>query len=79
VNANLVVLLLNNSGYGEIKAAMQAVDVPPIGVDLHTPDFVALAMSYGWKARRFDYGIDTGTLAQTIQAARGPTLIELTV
>ena len=79
VGANLVVLLLNNSGYGEIKAAMQGVGVLPIGVDLHTPDFVALAVSYGWKAQRFDYGVDAGILAQALQASSGPTLIELTV
>ena len=79
VNANLVVLLLNNCGYGEIKAAMLAVDVPPIGVDLHTPDFVTLAVSYGWKAQRFDYDVDATTLAQAIHTASGPTLIELTV
>jgi acetolactate synthase-1/2/3 large subunit len=79
VGANLVVLLLNNSGYGEIKAAMQGAGVPPIGVDLHTPDFVALALSYGWKAQRFDYGVGAAILAQTIQIANGPTLIELTV
>jgi acetolactate synthase-1/2/3 large subunit len=79
VGANLVVLLLNNSGYGEIKGAMVAAKVTPVGVDLHTPDFVALAMSYGWKAQRFDYGIDATTLAQAIQAASCPTLIELTV
>ncbi len=77
--ANLVVLLLNNSGYGEIKAAMQGAGVPPIGVDLHTPDFVALAASYGWKAQRFDYGVEAATLARVIQNASGPTLIELTV
>jgi acetolactate synthase-1/2/3 large subunit len=79
VGANLVVLLLNNSGYGEIKAAMKGAGVEPIGVDLHTPDFVALALSYGWNAQRFDYGIDVARLAQTIHAASGPTLIELTV
>ena len=79
VGASLVVLLLNNSGYGEIKAAMQGAGVPPIGVDLHTPDFVALALSYGWKAQRFDYGVDAATLTQALQATTGPTLVELTV
>lgn len=79
VGAQLVVLLLNNSGYGEIKSAMLAASVEPVGVDLHTPDFVALAHSYGWKAEHFAYGVDAATLAQVIQAARGPTLIELTV
>ena len=79
VHANLVVLLLNNRGYGEIKAAMLAIDVEPVGVDLHTPDFVALARSYGWSAQRLDYGVATAALVQAIAAASGPTLIELTV
>ena len=79
VNANLVVLLLNNNGYGEIKSAMLAADVEPVGVDLHTPDFVALALSYGWKAQRFAYGVDASILAQAVSIASGPTLIELTV
>lgn len=79
LGAHLVVLLLNNGGYGEIKAAMQAAGVAPVGVDLHTPDFVALALSYGWSALRYPYGVEAATLAQAIQAASGPTLIELTV
>ena len=79
VNANLVVLLLNNSGYGEIKSAMLAAKVEPIGVDLHTPDFVALARSYGWATLRYPYGVEAAKLAQAIQNANGPTLIELTV
>jgi acetolactate synthase-1/2/3 large subunit len=79
VGANLVVLLLNNSGYGEIKSAMQAAGVEPVGVDLHTPDFVALALSYGWRAQRFAYGVEATTLAQAVSTASGPTLIELTV
>lgn len=79
VSAKLVVVLLNNCGYGEIKAAMLAAEVEPVGVDLHTPDFVTLAQSYGWNAARYEYGVDAATLAQAIQAVRGPTLIELTV
>ena len=46
-------ILLNNSGYGEIKRSMQAVAVAPLGVDLHTPDFLAIAKAYGWRAERF--------------------------
>jgi acetolactate synthase-1/2/3 large subunit len=79
LGSRLVVLLLNNHGYGEIKSAMLAANVEPMGVDLHTPDFVALARSYGWGTVRYPYGVDAATLAQAIQAASGPTLIELTV
>ncbi|MFM0341807.1 5-guanidino-2-oxopentanoate decarboxylase [Paraburkholderia fungorum] len=77
--ANLIVLLLNNGGYGEIKSAMLGRGVEPIGVDLHTPDFVAIAEAYGWSAERIDAG---APLAQTLAAAaqRGtPHLIELMV
>ena len=34
-------------GFGEIKSSMINRDVTPIGVDLHTPDFVSLAKAYG--------------------------------
>lgn len=79
MGTKLVVLLLNNSGYGEIKSAMLAAQVEPLGVDLHTPDFVVLAQSYGWTAQRFAYGVEAGILAQAVSNASGPTLIELTV
>lgn len=58
---------------------MQAAQVDPVGVDLHTPDFIALAQSYGWNALRYDYGVEPATLAHAIAAASGPTLIELVV
>ncbi len=77
--ARLIVLLLNNGGYGEIKSAMLNRDVEPIGVDLHTPDFVALAKAYGWSAERVDAH---APLAQKLveAAQRGtPHLIELMV
>ncbi|SCK11472.1 5-guanidino-2-oxopentanoate decarboxylase [Vogesella sp. LIG4] len=73
----LIVLLLNNRCYGEIRAAMQAVAVTPLGVDLHSPDFVALARAYGWHAERV---IGNGAIVAAVQAAAGrrqPTLIEI--
>jgi acetolactate synthase-1/2/3 large subunit len=83
VGARLVLLVFNNRGYGEIKAAMQAIDVAPAGVDLHTPDFVALARAYGWQAQRMETTVPQTQWAQRIgtvvAAARGPTLIELCI
>src|SRR5260370_36097247 len=38
----LIVLLWNNRGYAEIRQYMTEREIEPIGVDLYTPDFLAL-------------------------------------
>ncbi|MFM0210646.1 5-guanidino-2-oxopentanoate decarboxylase [Paraburkholderia sediminicola] len=75
--AQVIVLLLNNSGYGEIKNAMLSRDVKPIGVDLHTPDFVAVARAYGWNAKRVEDGTPLGKILSQARQQGGPWLIEL--
>ena len=73
----LVLLLWNNRGYGEIKTYMLERQITPIGVDIFTPDFLAIAKGFGWTATRpnnFD------ELTQELQKAavrNSPTLIEL--
>src|SRR5690606_22452644 len=52
--AAIIVVLWNNSGYGEIKRYMQDRDIVPIGVDIYTPDFLALAKGFGCRAERAD-------------------------
>ncbi|MXR37618.1 5-guanidino-2-oxopentanoate decarboxylase [Craterilacuibacter sinensis] len=77
-DVRLVLLLLNNACYGEIKSAMQAAEITPLGVDLPSPDFVALAHAYGWQAERSD---DEEVIVHAVLAAAKrsqPTLIELT-
>ena len=46
----VILLLFDNKGYGEIKSYMVSKNIPPLGVDLYTPDFVALGKAYGWNA-----------------------------
>ncbi|WP_027133959.1 5-guanidino-2-oxopentanoate decarboxylase [Geminicoccus roseus] len=73
----IVILLWNNRGYGEIKTYMNETGVPPIGVELVTPDFVAIARAYGCAADRAT-GLDH--LDALLQASVGrsvPTLIEI--
>ena len=73
----LLLLLWNNEGYGEIKTYMREREIVPIGVDIFTPDFVAIARGFGWRAsqpRSF------AELAESLKLAAGaalPTLIEL--
>jgi len=73
----LIVLLWNNQGYEEIKKYMVNRAIEPVGVDIHTPDFIGVARALGAAAE------DVGDVAQ-LQAAllraverRGPTLIQV--
>lgn len=72
----VVLLLLNNFGYAEIKQFMAQKGIAPVGVDLFTPDFQGLARAYGWHAERLP---DMGDLPPMLAAAAarpGPSLIE---
>jgi acetolactate synthase-1/2/3 large subunit len=75
--ARVIVLLLNNGGYGEIKSAMLNRQVEPIGVDLHTPDFVAIAQAYGWAAERLDEGTPLADALARAMQQTVPSLIEI--
>ncbi|WP_374306774.1 5-guanidino-2-oxopentanoate decarboxylase [Dongia sp.] len=73
----LVILLWNNDGYGEIKTYMVDRQITPIGVDIYTPDFLAIAKGFGCAATR------PGNVDELRQAlldaakGRGPTIIEM--
>ena len=74
----VILLLLNNRGYGEIKSYMLARQIPPLGVDLHTPDFALIARAYGWDAARI---VDRDGLPDALRGAAASgraTLIEIT-
>lgn len=73
----VIVLLWNNRGYGEIKTYMTETGVRPVGVDLVTPDFIAITKGFGCAADRAD-GLDH--LEELLRASAGrrvPTLIEI--
>ncbi|MBW2493688.1 MAG: hypothetical protein JRE43_02965, partial [Deltaproteobacteria bacterium] len=75
--APVIFLIWNNLGYAEIQRFFEAADVERIGVDLHTPDFVALAKSFGCSAQR---AADLDDLERALKRAAEdplPTLIEV--
>lgn len=74
--ARVVLLLLNNRGYGEIKLFMEQKQVPPLGVDLFTPDFQALARAYGWSARLADTPDAVAGLIREAAEGQGCALVE---
>jgi acetolactate synthase-1/2/3 large subunit len=73
----VIVLLWNNQGYEEIKKYMVNRAIEPVGVDIHTPDFIAIARAMGCAAQAAN-GVQA--LREALQDASGrqlPTLIEI--
>ena len=73
----LIVLLWNNQGYEEIKKYMVNRAIEPVGVDIHTPDFIGLARAFGAAAEQVaDVTALQSALAEAVQR-KGPTLIQV--
>ncbi len=71
------VIVWNNSSYGEIKAFMAEKNIPQIGVDIFTPDLVALAKAMGCEASA-PVSIEELRRELAASATRNvPTLIEI--
>ena len=51
---SIIMMLHDNSGYGEIKSYMQSLSIPPLGVDILTPDLASIARACGWQTDRLD-------------------------
>jgi len=67
----VIVLLWNNQGYGEIRKYMRRHEVTPIGVDLATPDFIAIARAFGCHAEQV---ADASQLSAALARTAGRTL-----
>ncbi len=73
----LIVLLWNNNGYGEIKTYMQARGIEPIGVDIYTPDFLAIARGFGCEAEKLENPRDLPAKLTAAARRNRPTVIEI--
>ncbi len=51
----IILLIYDNQGYGEIKSYMISQNVPPLGVDLFTPDFIAIGKAYDWRCEALQH------------------------
>jgi acetolactate synthase-1/2/3 large subunit len=76
----VIILLFNNNLYGNVRSMQEELyDNRVIATDLHNPDFVKMAQSFGANAKRVT---DMEGLRQAIETAKGeilPTLIEIPV
>lgn len=71
------ILLWNNYGYGEIKSYMSDRDIPHIGVDIYTPDFMTIAKGFGCDAYRVKSYDELLQRVTSSINANGPTVIEI--
>ena len=73
----LAILLWNNRGYEEIKRYMLEREIPTIGVDIYTPDLLAIAKGFGCRALRVESGDALGAALVEASKADTPTMIEI--
>lgn len=73
----VAILLWNNRGYGEIKKYMAERGIPEIGVDIYTPDLLAIAAGFGCRIARARTLDELGALLAETPRANGPTVIEV--
>jgi acetolactate synthase-1/2/3 large subunit len=73
----VILLVWNNQCYGEIRDYMQARDIVPLGVDILTPDFQAMARSFHVAHHRADSPAQLQDLLHTLKDTRQPVMIEV--
>jgi acetolactate synthase-1/2/3 large subunit len=79
-NIPTIVVLFNDNAYGNVmRAQEEQFDGRVIGTQLHNPDFVQFAQSFGAWARRANDANELGDALHTALAAHRPALIEVPV
>jgi acetolactate synthase-1/2/3 large subunit len=73
----IMIIVWNNQSYGEIKSFMAERNIPQIGVDIHTPDFLTLAEAMGCKGVRPNSIDQLKSLISEAGARDIPTIIEI--
>lgn len=76
---DLVVIILNDNGFGMIKWKQQADGFENFGLDYGNPDFVKYAESYGAKGILIENEKDFGSVLQNALSNKGVTVIEVPV
>lgn len=76
--APVIVMLFDNSGYGEIKSYMIAKQIGTVGVDLYTPDLKAQAAASGWAVAHVADPADLPDALRAAAAESRPTMIYYT-
>jgi len=73
------VVVVDNGGYREIRDQEAARGIPPIGVELRTPDLAAMAVAMGARGVRTTSTADLTDFVDAALGADGPTLIHFDI
>jgi acetolactate synthase-1/2/3 large subunit len=73
----LPIVVYDNSGYGEIRDAMDESGIPNLGTDITTHDLPAIARGFGVGGVRVTSAADLQGAVADALGATGPTVIEL--
>jgi peptide/nickel transport system substrate-binding protein len=77
---DVVAIVMNDGAFGNVKRIQQTqYGGRMIGVDLHNPDFVALAKSFGMRAIKAETPEALRSALRSTLATPGPALIEIPV
>ncbi len=79
LNLDLVIILINDNGYGMIKWKQKGSGFENFGLEYGNPDFVAYANAYGAKGHRVEKAEDTITMIEQAQKEGGVHLIEVPI
>jgi len=71
----VILLIYDNQGYGEIKSYMISKNVPPLGVDLYTPDFIGIGTAYGWHSERIRNFDELKSAVQRAASSNRPSML----
>ncbi|MGH8253254.1 MAG: 5-guanidino-2-oxopentanoate decarboxylase [Steroidobacteraceae bacterium] len=77
VDAWTAIIVWNNHGYREIKSAMLAAHIEPVGVDVDPPDFSHIARAYGYAHQLIDSTEGLARALKSFAARRQVCVIEV--
>jgi acetolactate synthase-1/2/3 large subunit len=76
---NLVIVVLNDNGYGMIKWKQDSEEMESFGLDYGNPDFVKYAEAYGARGHRVTSADDFENALRSAITGTGVTLIEVPI
>lgn len=79
MNLDLVIVILNDSGYGMIKWKQAGLGLPNFGLDYKNPDFVRYAESYGAQGHRVESAQSLAPILDKCLKSPGVHLIDVPV
>lgn len=76
---DLIILIINDNGFGMIQWEQQEKNYTPFGLNFNNPDFVKYAESYGVKGKKVEKVEDIKIFIEEAKSFGGVWLIEVPV